>query len=223
MAQSKFYKFPWNMDIWFLTLADFEIVNKASTENQQHIEILRHLHAWLCILLTSGDFAMNVSLSLLTRALISDRGLDIHDPHIFASASDGSGGQFSRRMWSWATEWVASDAGVNWWSCLPSISRPRRGVPNWTWWGGVWTSRLERKLIPPTGVPIFWLALGCRKTLSSKSPWVKTFISYSRFRDLLQWEEINECIKTQCTKQYYIGISHTYMYMQITMCKKSRP
>lgn len=47
---------------------------------------------------TSGDLTTKVSPSLLTLALISGKGLDMQDRHILASASDGSGGQFSSRM-----------------------------------------------------------------------------------------------------------------------------
>lgn len=143
----------------------------------------------MSIWLTIGDFSRNMSLSVLTILATSVSGLDIHELQIFFSDSDGSGGQSWSREWSWVTEWVASEAGVSLWSLLPRSSRPKKGVPYWTCWGGVWTARLDWMLVGgamAAGVPISSLALGWRKTLSSKSPSASTFISYSRFRDFLK-------------------------------------
>ena len=151
--------------------------------------------------LTSGDFNRNLSLILHTDCSICGSGSDIQELQSFRTNSLGSAWQFSKRRWSCVTEWVASEAGVSlWWSLLASSSRPSKGVPNWTWRGGVCWERSAPPPPPPptaapwwlvwtgraTGVPISSLALGWRKTLSSKSPSASTFISYSRFSDLLQ-------------------------------------
>lgn len=153
-----------------------------------------------CYILTEGDFWMSFSPIVLSNRSKSGNGLTMQDPHNSLMYVEGSGWQPSSKTWSWDTEWVASETGVIFWSCTPRSSRPRRGVPYWTCCGGVWAARLLWKLWAPTavGVPISSLALGWRKTLSSKSPFSSTLISYSRFKFFLDRENKSWYIENGC-------------------------